>query len=191
MRAELDKARPLFYVPAGKALFAQADAAVAKEIKILINDSVEKVDAGGKLVTQAGSTMEEIVQSITRVTDIMAEIASASGEQTVGIEQINMAITQMDEVTQQNAALVEEAAAAAGALQDQAATLAQLVSIFKLGTEHPHARPAAPSRPQVHAEARKAAPLAGPAVTRIAAPQPPRQAQRAKAPAGGDDWEQF
>ncbi|MFP5392025.1 MAG: methyl-accepting chemotaxis protein, partial [Gammaproteobacteria bacterium] len=114
---------------------AQRSAGAAKEIKALINDSVEKVDAGGKLVDQAGATMGEIVTSITRVTDIMAEIASASAEQTMGIEQVNTAITQMDEVTQQNAALVEEAAAAANAMQEQAATLSAIVSVFQLGHE--------------------------------------------------------
>ncbi len=112
---------------------AQRSAAAAKEIRALITDSVAKVDAGGRLVNEAGATMQEIVQGITRVTDIMSEIASASAEQTVGIEQVNSAITQMDDTTQQNAALVEEAAAAAASLQDQAATLAQLVSVFKVG----------------------------------------------------------
>jgi len=112
---------------------AQRSASAAKEIRGLITDSVAKVDAGGRLVDDAGATMQEIVQGITRVTDIMSEIASASAEQTVGIEQINEAITQMDGVTQQNAALVEEAAAAAGSLQDQAATLARLVSVFNVG----------------------------------------------------------
>jgi len=125
---------------------AQRSAAAAKEIKILIDDSVGKVDAGGKLVNQAGATMEEIVQSITRVTDIMAEIASASAEQSVGIEQVNTAIAQMDEVTQQNAALVEEAAAAAGSMQDQAASLAQVVGIFKLGNERAPAASVTPLR---------------------------------------------
>jgi methyl-accepting chemotaxis protein len=111
---------------------AQRSAAAAKEIRGLITDSVGKVETGGQLVAQAGATMQEIVQGITRVTDIMAEIASASAEQTLGIEQVNAAITQMDDVTQQNAALVEEAAAAATSLEDQAAGLAQLVSIFKI-----------------------------------------------------------
>ncbi|WP_229415072.1 methyl-accepting chemotaxis protein, partial [Massilia aurea] len=97
---------------------------------------VAKVDAGGRLVDEAGTTMQEIVDGITRVTDIMSEIASASAEQTVGIEQVNEAITQMDSVTQQNAALVEEAAAAAGSLQEQAAALAQIVSVFKVGDEN-------------------------------------------------------
>jgi len=112
---------------------AQRSAAAAKEIRGLISDSVQKVDAGERLVGEAGATMQEIVQGIGRVTDIMAEIASASAEQSTGIEQVNEAITQMDGVTQQNAALVEEAAAASAALQEQATTLAQLVSVFNVG----------------------------------------------------------
>ncbi|WP_071324065.1 methyl-accepting chemotaxis protein [Janthinobacterium sp. 1_2014MBL_MicDiv] len=111
---------------------AQRSAAAAREIKELITHSVDAVDAGSKLVEQAGATMEEIVESVKRVTDVMSEITAASQEQTSGIEQINQAITQMDTVTQQNAALVEEAAAAAESLQDQAANLVQVVSIFKL-----------------------------------------------------------
>jgi methyl-accepting chemotaxis protein len=111
---------------------AQRAAAAAREIKGLIDDSVEKVGEGGKLVDQAGQTMEEIVRSIERVTGIMGEIADASREQTLGIDQINQAIAQMDETTQQNAALVEQAAAAAGAMQEQAAALAQAVSVFNL-----------------------------------------------------------
>lgn len=110
---------------------AQRSTVAAKEIKALINDSVENVDIGTKLVGQAGSTMQDIVNSIKSVTDIMGEITAASQEQTSGIEQINQAITQMDEVTQQNAALVEEAAAAAGSLEDQARNLVQVVSVFK------------------------------------------------------------
>ncbi|MHB1187000.1 MAG: methyl-accepting chemotaxis protein [Thiobacillus sp.] len=111
---------------------AQRSAGAAKEIKALIEDSVGKVDAGGKLVDEAGKTMDEIVSSVKRVTDIMSEIAAASQEQSSGIEQVNQAITQMDDVTQQNAALVEEAAAAAESLQDQAAKLAEAVSVFRL-----------------------------------------------------------
>jgi methyl-accepting chemotaxis protein len=113
---------------------AQRSAAAAKEIKTLIGDSVDKVDAGSKQVDQAGATMNEIVQAVKRVTDIMAEIAAASNEQTGGIEQVNQALIQMDEVTQQNAALVEEAAAAAEAMQEQAGTLMEAVSVFKLET---------------------------------------------------------
>jgi len=127
---------------------AQRSASAAKEIKALIDDSVGKVAAGTRLVGQAGSTMEEVVTSIGRVTAIMAEISNASTEQTSGIEQINMSITQMDHVTQQNAALVEQAAAAADAMQEQAAKLAGAVSIFKLGAGAPaqQRRVAAPAR---------------------------------------------
>jgi len=112
---------------------AQRSAAAAKEIKSLIDDSIEKVDAGSKLVVQAGSTMDEIVDGVKRVADIMAEITAASQEQSDGIGQVNQAIIQMDQVTQQNAALVEEAAAAAKSLQDQACTLAKAVSAFRIG----------------------------------------------------------
>jgi len=111
---------------------AQRSAAAAKEIKQLIGDSVDKVDGGTKLVAQAGETMEEIVNSVKRVTDIMGEIAAASAEQSSGIDQINNAVTQMDEVTQQNAALVEQAAAAAESLEEQAQDLTESVSVFKL-----------------------------------------------------------
>jgi methyl-accepting chemotaxis protein len=111
---------------------AQRSAAAAKEIKMLIGDSVEKVEGGSRLVAQAGKTMEEIVSSIRRVTDIMSEITAASSEQSQGIEQVNTAITQMDEVTQQNAALVEEAAAAAESLEEQAQNLSVSVGTFKV-----------------------------------------------------------
>ncbi|HZW26661.1 MAG TPA: methyl-accepting chemotaxis protein [Gallionella sp.] len=122
-----------FAVVAGEVRnLAQRSAAAAKEIKTLIGDSVEKVEGGSKLVAQAGQTMEEIVTSIKRVTDIMSEIAAASVEQSAGIEQVNLAITQMDEVTQQNAALVEEAAAAAESLEEQAQNLSVAVATFKV-----------------------------------------------------------
>ena len=114
---------------------AQRSAAAAKEIKELINDSVGKVDAGTRLVDQTGTTMEEIVASIKRVSDIIAEITVASDEQRAGIMQVNDAVAQMDQVTQQNASLVEEAAAAAEALQEQAQNLAEVVSVFRLGDE--------------------------------------------------------
>jgi methyl-accepting chemotaxis protein-1 (serine sensor receptor) len=128
---------------------AQRSAGAAKEIKALIEDSVGKVDAGGRLVDEAGKTMDEIVSSVKRVTDIMGEIAAASQEQSAGIEQVNQAITQMDNVTQQNSALVEEAAAAAESLQDQAGKLAEAVSVFRLegGSYRPQAeRPALENR---------------------------------------------
>ena len=151
---------------------AQRSAAAAKEIKQLIDDSVAKVDTGAKLVDNAGATMDEIVASVRRVTDIMGEISSASVEQTSGIEQINMAVAQMDQVTQQNASLVEEAAAAAESLQGQAGKLAQLVSVFKIGNEAPAARAAAPVR--------RAAPA-----TRLAAPAPRKASVRE------EEWETF
>ena len=111
---------------------AQRSASAAKEIKELIGDSVNKVNAGSKLVDEAGQTMDLIVKSIKQVADIMGEITTATQEQGNGIEQVNQAITRMDEMTQQNAALVEEAAAAAESMQEQAQKLAQAVSIFKL-----------------------------------------------------------
>ncbi|WP_373991950.1 Cache 3/Cache 2 fusion domain-containing protein [Duganella sp. BuS-21] len=114
---------------------AQRSATAAKEIKALIDDSVSKVEVGSKQVEQAGTTMQEVVDSVRRVTDIMAEISHASEEQRAGIGQVHEAITQMDQVTQQNAALVEEAAAAAQALQDQAHELEDVVRIFKLGSQ--------------------------------------------------------
>ncbi|MET0268571.1 MAG: methyl-accepting chemotaxis protein [Duganella sp.] len=111
---------------------AQRSASAAKEIKALIDDSVNQVELGSKLVDRAGATMQEVVDSVQRVNHIISDIAAASSEQRAGIEQVNDAITQMDQVTQQNAALVEQAAAAAGAMQDQATTLAQAVSVFQL-----------------------------------------------------------
>jgi len=122
-----------FAVVAGEVRnLAHRSAAAAKEIKELITASVANVDAGATLVDRAGATMNDVVSSVARVTDIMAEIMAASEEQSAGIQQINGAIVHMDQVTQQNAALVEEAAAAADSLQDQARTLAQLVDSFKL-----------------------------------------------------------
>ncbi len=136
---------------------AQRSAGAAKEIKALIEDSVGKVDTGGKLVDEAGRTMDEIVTSVKRVTDIMSEIAAASSEQSAGIEQVNQAVEQMDQMTQQNAALVEEAAAAAESLHDQAGKLSQLVETFKLvgarsGTSYaaPASLPAATSSSMPH-----------------------------------------
>ncbi len=114
---------------------AQRSAAAAKEIKVLIGDSVDKVGAGTRLVDAAGKTMEEIVHAVKRVTDIMAEITAASQEQSSGIEEVNRVVTQMDEVTQQNAALVEQAAAAAHTLQEQARTLEEAVAAFDLGKQ--------------------------------------------------------
>ena len=122
-----------FAVVAGEVRsLAQRSAQAAKEIKGLIEDSVGKVGAGSQQVERAGATMQEIVASVKRVTDIMGEISAASEEQSSGIDQVNRAVSQMDEVTQQNAALVEEAAAAAGSLQEQSQRLAEAVAVFKI-----------------------------------------------------------
>ncbi len=178
---------------------AQRSAAAAKEIKGLISDSVEKVDIGSKLVNEAGATMEEVVTSIRRVTDIMGEITAASQEQSSGIEQVNQAIEQMDQVTQQNAALVEEAAAAAESLQDQAAGLARIVATFKLGNESQwqsaapsakspaavKARPPAPALRVVTAQAKPVRAM------QAASPAPARPVARAPKAAGGEEWEEF
>ncbi|MDP3670539.1 MAG: methyl-accepting chemotaxis protein [Telluria sp.] len=159
---------------------AQRSAAAAKEIKGLIDDSVGKVNTGSKLVADAGQTMEEIVGSIKHVSDIVAEIMAASHEQSAGIEQINQAIGQMDQVTQQNAALVEEAAAASEAMQEQAGKLLQVVSVFKLDDAHAASLAAAARPPRKAAAASRAV---------IPAPQPKRLARTA--PAAEDGWEQF
>src|SRR3569623_1479508 len=166
---------------------AQRSAGAAKEIKSLIEDSVGKVDAGGKLVDEAGKTMDEIVTSVKRVTDIMSEIAAASQEQSAGIEQVNQAVGQMDEMTQQNAALVEEAAAAAESLQDQAGKLAEAVSVFKLeSAAQAYSRPAE-------------LPISNGNVARLPAAQkrtPPKAVPLARpkklaAGGGNDEWEEF
>ena len=162
---------------------AQRSAAAAKEIKTLIGDSVEKVDAGARLVDQAGATMGEIVDSVRRVTDIMSEITAASQEQTAGIEQINQAINQMDQVTQQNAALVEEAAAAAASLQDQAGNLAQVVSVFQFDGAST-AQPGRAAAPRAVAHAR-------PAPTATAARGAAPAKRLAVTPAPADEWEEF
>jgi methyl-accepting chemotaxis protein len=173
---------------------AQRSAAAAKEIKTLIGDSVDKVDAGSKLVGEAGTTMNEIVDSVKRVTDIMAEIMAASQEQSAGIEQVNQAIGQMDQVTQQNAALVEEASAAAESMQDQAAKLAQVVSAFKLNGTHAARVGTTPALVQ---PARTPAKAAAPKLVRRA--QPPKalpsslakQKPASAKPDASDEWEQF
>jgi methyl-accepting chemotaxis protein len=114
---------------------AQRSAQAAKEIKTLINDSVEKVTAGSKLVNESGAVLGRIVEAIKRVTMVVSEIADASREQSEGIRQVNQAIMQMDQITQQNAALVEEAASAAKSLEDQAEAMTGKVSFFRTGTE--------------------------------------------------------
>jgi methyl-accepting chemotaxis protein len=140
---------------------AQRSAQAAREIKELIGDSVGKVDSGARLVDQAGATMQEIVSSVQRVTDIMAEISTASEEQTSGLGQINQAIGHMDSITQQNVALVEEAAAASDALQEQAGRLAATVGVFRTDARRPAATPSAAPKPAGAAPARLARPKAG------------------------------
>ena len=163
---------------------AQRSAAAAKEIKSLIDDSVEKVDAGSRLVGEAGSTMSEIVDSVKRVTDIMSEIAAASEEQSAGIEQVNQAIGQMDQVTQQNAALVEEAAAAAASMQEQTRKLASTVSIFKLDVRH-----ADGSAPQVSRRITATEKKPQQAGRAVALPQKTRIAHTAST--ASDEWQEF
>ena len=160
---------------------AQRSAAAAREIKELIVDSGSKVEAGSKLVDSAGATMQDIVVSVQRVADLMGEIASASQEQSQGIAQVNATVTQMDDATQQNAALVEEAAAAAQSLQDQASRLAQVVSVFKLeesGAAATSTSAAKPARPVPRLAARPGASTK------------PVVAVSRKAPAS-DAWEEF
>ncbi len=166
---------------------AQRSASAAKEIKSLIDDSVNKVGSGTRLVEQAGKTMTEVVASVKRVTDIVGEISMASQEQSDGIEQVNRAITQMDETTQQNAALVEQAAAAAQSLQDQASTLTQVVSVFKLDNTGVTVKPAlrtldiTPQRKPAAATRARVAQADAPKLNQAQAP--------AKASEG--EWEQF
>ncbi|MBH1385403.1 chemotaxis protein, partial [Stenotrophomonas maltophilia] len=165
---------------------AQRSAAAAKEIKGLIDDSVGKVAEGSSLVHQAGSTMGEIVASVQRVTDIMAEISAASQEQSAGIEQVNQTVVQMDETTQQNAALVEEATAAARAMEDQAAQLADAVAIFRLDNQVSAAVKAVAER----VEPARITPVARPQPT--STPTPVRRSSNASTFAASDsDWQEF
>ncbi|WP_294993149.1 methyl-accepting chemotaxis protein [uncultured Stenotrophomonas sp.] len=168
---------------------AQRSAAAAKEIKGLIDDSVGKVAEGSSLVHQAGSTMGEIVASVQRVTDIMAEISAASQEQSAGIEQVNQTVVQMDETTQQNAALVEEATAAARAMEDQAAQLADAVAIFRLDNQVSAAMKAVAARvePAVRvATVARPQPASAPVAAQV------RRSSNASSFAASDsDWQEF
>jgi methyl-accepting chemotaxis protein len=171
---------------------AQRSAGAAKEIKLLIGNSVERVEAGSKLVLNAGSTMDEVVASVRQLADIMSEITAASQEQSIGIEQVNQAISHMDQATQQNAALVEEAAAAAESLQDQAGRLSQAASVFRLGEMHPAALAGVARPAQVARVALPAARTAKVKPGRVAkaAPAPARSAT-AKADADSNEWSEF
>jgi methyl-accepting chemotaxis protein len=182
---------------------AGRSAEAAKEIKTLINVSVERVEQGTILVDRAGTTMNEVVTSIKRVTDIMGEISAASNEQSLGVSQVGEAVTQMDQVTQQNAALVEEMAAAASSLKSQAQDLVQTVAVFKLSGNDSYAV-AAPRPAPVRASASmtKASkslerrPLAAPSKSAAKpAPSMPTKklaiATASSAKGGNDDWETF
>ena len=181
-----------FAVVAGEVrTLAQRSATAAKEIKDLISESVNRVDAGSKLVEEAGSTINEIVDSVKRVTDIVGEISSASEEQSTGIEQVNTAVSQMDQVTQQNAALVEEAAAATQSMAQQSRELREAVAVFKIAdTGSAVSRALAPRNeshrpaPTVRTPSRATSTKASPAVT--------AEKDAAVAPTtGGVDWQTF
>jgi methyl-accepting chemotaxis protein len=186
---------------------AQRSADAAKEIKSLIGSSVERVDAGTQLVENAGKTMSEIVDSVGKVSTIIDQIATASGEQSGGIGQVNQAISQMDQVVQQNAALVEQATAAAESMRSQAQLLSQVASVFKLDNEYaarlnrrrdPARDPRAVSAPKPagrrEADARPAAaPPLQPLATEQRAPQRKPDALAHKPPPSADDgeWKEF
>jgi methyl-accepting chemotaxis protein-1 (serine sensor receptor) len=197
-----DQGRGFAVVASEVRSLAGRSAEAAKEIKQLINSSVERVEQGTALVDQAGITMSEVVGAIRRVTDIVGEISAASGEQAAGVNQVGEAVNQMDQVTQQNAALVEQMAAAASSLKSQSDDLVQVVSQFKLDSSQQiqHQPTATPVRRVSAALSSKAAPKrlgSAPTAARPSAPKaaPPRALAKplAKAtPAGGDDeWETF
>ncbi len=181
-----DQGRGFAVVASEVRSLAQRSSSAAKEIKELIETSGGRVQAGTELVARAGETMQRVGTAIQRVTDIMGEIASASKEQSRGIEQVNQAISQMDEVTQQNAALVEEAAAAAGSMEDQAKQLTAAVAVFRTGqtlAKQPVSHRGLPT-PRA-TSAKKSAPTTG-ALKPLAAPKPSAVAQ-----AAAGDWSTF
>ncbi|MEB1611093.1 methyl-accepting chemotaxis protein [Xanthomonas campestris pv. campestris] len=186
-----DQGRGFAVVASEVRTLAQRSSAAAKEIKVLIDDSVERVTEGSTLVNNAGSTMAEIVASVQRVTDIMGEISAASQEQSAGIEQVNTTVTQMDETTQQNAALVEEATAAARSMEEQATQLTEAVAVFKIegGKALPvgvgHARSAVAS-----SGGRKAAgPLKTP--SKVVPHRAPRKLEPITGSTDGAGWQEF
>jgi methyl-accepting chemotaxis protein-1 (serine sensor receptor) len=164
---------------------AQRSAGAAKEIKLLINDSADKVRAGSELVDQSGKALADIVDSVKKVTDIVAEIAAASQEQSAGIDQVNHAVSQMDEMTQQNAALVEEASAAARAMHEQAGELSRQVNFFRLGEEAAASVTSKPKAAEILAETE----AVFAAVRQSAPPAAPRRS--APATADSDVWKEF
>ncbi|MBV8603780.1 MAG: MCP four helix bundle domain-containing protein [Pelomonas sp.] len=188
-----------FAVVAGEVRsLAQRSAAAAKEIKGLINASAERVEAGTTLVGNAGAAIGDVVLQVQRVNDLVGEISAASVEQSKGIGQVGEAVTQLDQVTQQNAALVEQSAAAAESLKHQAGRLAQAMAVFKLARATAPApaaapRPAAPrpaAAPRAAVAPRPAAPRPAPAATAAAAPTPTPARSTAR-PQGESDWETF
>jgi len=177
---------------------AARSAEAAKEIKSLIGASVEKVEGGSRLVADAGTTMTEIVSSVKRVSDIIGEITAASAEQSQGLGEINGSVAQLDQMTQQNAALVEQSAAAAESLKEQASKLSAVVATFQLDrvvdlvaparAAVPRPRPAPPSKPAAKPAARPATPAR---TAGTATPRPAAKPAAATAPAPGDAWESF
>ena len=196
-----------FAVVAGEVrTLAQRSAEAAKEIKSLITGSVEQVERGSQQVDAAGTSMESLVQAIQRVTDIVGEISNASVEQADGVGQVEQAVTQMDQVTQQNAALVEESAAAAESLKQQALQMVEIVSVFRVSGDAPRTTTPAPSPTtnvvrapanRIAAASPRPAPAARPVAARPPAARPAptpaasAPAARAPAPAGDDDWTSF
>ena len=170
---------------------AQRSATAANEIKQLIGESVNRVDAGSKLVEETGGTINDIVESVKRVTDIINEISSASKEQRTGIEQVNQAVSQMDQVTQQNAALVEQATAAAQAMADQAQALREAVAVFNVGDSDSVSAPLVtmPRRMPAKTVAMKSAP----ALPAVGVRRLPSKAAAIEAPAhaADSDWQTF
>jgi len=183
-----------FAVVAGEVrTLAQRSAEAAREIKVLIGSSVHKVDNGSTLVADAGQTMNEIVTSVKRVSDLIGEISAATREQSTGIDQISTAVTQLDQVTQQNAALVEESAAAAGSLRDQARALAQAVSVFRLADAQGGASGTGIEVLKSSAVAKQPRSAAQPHTSERAAKSPaaPRAVAPVLAAAADRDWAEF
>jgi len=179
-----------FAVVAGEVRnLAQRSAGAAKEIKGLINDSVERVEEGSRLVDDSGKTLDEIVNAVKKVSDIIAEIAAAGQEQSAGIEEVNKAITQMDEMTQQNAALVEEATAASESMNEEAKTMNELMDFFSLDEEEPEPVKVVPKRKRGRSS--RVEETAAP--RRAKAKKTPTRSNRTAAPVDDDDdeWEEF